>query len=178
MLRGALGKQLGRLPSHLLPFQNGILNTITMEVLEHSPERFSAWCLPYDYDALATCGPVQEWLKESLGGENSLVNVMRAYFRAIITRRTSIQKFLELLGPGGTGKSTLINLAVAIVGESNTAVTELKHLESSRFEAAKLAGKRLIVITDADRYGGQVATLKALVGQDQVRWGKRRTIGD
>ena len=75
-----------------------------------------------------------------------------------------------MLGPGGTGKSTFINIAIALVGHENEASTTLSLLESSRFESAKLAGKRLVIITDAERYGGEVAILKAYVGQDHVPW--------
>jgi P4 family phage/plasmid primase-like protien len=170
MLRAALGRPLKRLPAHMIPFQNGILDTTTMKVVSHTPERLSTWCVPYDYDEKATCEPVQDWMKEMLGEQKDLYEVLRAYLRAILLSRTGIQKFLELLGPGGTGKSTFINIATALVGYENMAPTKLSLLESSRFEAAKLAGKRLIVITDAERYGGEVTVLKALTGQDHVPW--------
>jgi phage/plasmid-associated DNA primase len=90
--------------------------------------------------------------------------------RAVLLGRVSVQKFLELLGYGGSGKSTLITLITALVGAQNTEPTKLSLLETSRFEAAKLAGKRLIVITDAERYGGEVTTLKAITGQDRIPW--------
>ena len=48
-------------------------------------------------------------------------------------------------------------------------VTELKHLETSRFELANVRWKRLICVTDADRYGGPISNLKALTGGDLVR---------
>ncbi len=45
----------------------------------------------------------------------------------------------------------------------------MKHLEANRFEVAGIYGKRLIVITDSDRYGGNVNVLKALTGCDTIR---------
>ena len=82
--------------------------------------------------------------------------------------RTDLQKYLELIGPGGTGKSTLIRLAQALVGVINSFTTELKRLETNRFETVGLVDKRLCVITDSEHYGGEVAKLKAITGQDSV----------
>jgi len=38
-----------------------------------------------------------------------------------------------------------------------------------RFETAALHGKRLLIVTDSERYGGEVSTLKAITGQDPIR---------
>jgi hypothetical protein len=84
MLRAALGKSLSRLPAHMIPFQNGILDTTTMGMLPHDPERLNTWCIPYDYDKNATCEPVQKWMEEALEGQKDLVDVLRAYLRAIL----------------------------------------------------------------------------------------------
>ncbi len=84
-----------------------------------------------------------------------------------------VQKFLELIGAGGTGKSTLIRLLVAFIGEKNHASTDLKNLETNRFEAAALYGKKLALISDSSRYGGEVSVLKALTGGDPVRLEKK-----
>jgi putative DNA primase/helicase len=59
---------------------------------------------------------------------------------------------------------------MALVGCDNVFVTELKYLETNRFETAHIAGKRLVLITDSERYGGPVSVLKALTGQDAIRW--------
>ncbi|MFL9455870.1 DUF5906 domain-containing protein [Tolypothrix bouteillei VB521301_2] len=56
-----------------------------------------------------------------------------------------------------------------MVGKENTTVTTLKQLETNRFETAALYGKRLVLITDSERYGGEVQTLKNLTGEDDLR---------
>ena len=38
----------------------------------------------------------------------------------------SVQKFLELTGSGGTGKSTLIRLLQEFIGRTNVTVTDLQ----------------------------------------------------
>ena len=85
-----------------------------------------------------------------------------------MTGRCDWQRFLELIGPGGTGKSTLIRLAIALVGFENVHITTLKKLEIGNFETANIKDKRLILVTDAEQYAGGVTVLKALTGQDRL----------
>ena len=157
----------------LLPLLNGVLDLSTRKLIPHSPQHRLTWCLPYSYTILATCDPIQEWLLEMCGGDKQLVQLMRAYLLGVVTSRVDWQKYLELIGPGGTGKSTFIKLAIALVGQENVHTTTLKKLEKSRFETACLEGKRLLVITDSERFMGDVSTLKAITGCDTVPYEKK-----
>ena len=139
------------------------------ELHPHSPERPFTWQLPHDYAPQATCPQTQAWLHEAVGGAHDQVQVLRAYAKAVVTRRVDLQRYLETIGPGGTGKGTYTRLLMALVGCENTVATELKHLEANRFELSQLRGKVLMVITDAERYSGPVNALKAITGQDFVR---------
>jgi putative DNA primase/helicase len=154
--------------SGLLPLLNGVLDLKTKKLLPHSPENRLTWCLPYNYNILATCEPIQEWLLTMCGGDRALVELMRAYLLGILTGRTDWQKYLELIGPGGTGKSTFTRLATALVGTENVHTTTLHKLEKSKFEPASIAGKRLVLINDSERYAGEVGKLKNLTGQDTL----------
>ena len=152
----------------LLPLQNGVLDLETRELLPHSPENKLTWCLPYEYNPLASCQPIQEWLLTMCGGDRDLVQLMRAYLLGIVTGRTDWQKYLELVGAGGTGKSTFTRAAMALVGTENVHTTTLKKLEKEKFETASIAGKRLVLINDSERYAGEVGKLKNLTGQDSL----------
>lgn len=156
-------------PTNLLPFANGVLDINTGILEPHSPEYKFTWSLPYSHDPWATCEPIDYWLLDTVGGNTEIADVLRAYLRAILLGAVDLQRFLELIGPGGTGKSTYIKLATALVGEENVFVTELKHLELNRFETSGIINKKLIVITDSERYGGSVTTLKSVTGQDLIR---------
>ncbi|WP_107670135.1 phage/plasmid primase, P4 family [Cyanothece sp. BG0011] len=178
-----LGKKLSRIllvkemacNAHkgLIPFRNGVLDIETRDLWPHSPTNYFTWCLPYDYNPLATGEPIKQWLLEMMQGDESLVELVRAYLHGVVTGRADWQKFLELIGPGGTGKSTLIRLAIALVGFSNCHVTTLKRLETSKFETANIKDKRLVLVTDAERYTGDVTTLKALTGEDSLPYEKK-----
>jgi putative DNA primase/helicase len=150
----------------LLPMLNGVLDLETKKLMPHSPKNKLTWCLPYNYNILATCEPIQEWLLTMCGGDPCVVELMRAYLLGILTGRTDWQKFIELIGPGGTGKSTFTRLATALVGTENVHTTTLHKLEKSKFESASIAGKRLVLINDSEKYAGEVTKLKNLTGQD------------
>ena len=169
LLKSALHTRMASGPSSLVPFANGVLDLTTMTRQDHSPEFRLTWSLPYAYDPAATCPLTQAWLLEACRGRADQAQVLRAFLKAVLCGRTDIQRFPELVGPGGSGKGTFTRLAQGLVGLENVAVTELKYLESNRFETSNLIHKRLIIITDAEQWAGQITTLKALTGGDSVR---------
>jgi putative DNA primase/helicase len=157
---------------HLLPMKNGVLDTKTMQLSEYSHKHRFNWQLPYAFNPDAKLDVIKRWLWDASGQDMESINIIRAFFKMALIGG-DVQKFLELIGSGGTGKSTLIRLLVAFIGEKNHAATDLKNLETNRFEAAALYGKRLVLISDSSRYGGEVSTLKALTGGDPVRFEKK-----
>lgn len=152
---------------NLLPAKNGVIDLQTLTISPHSPSYKLTWQLPYDYDPKATCTPITKWMLEATKGNQSLVELLRSYLYSVIYGRTDIHRYLEILGPSGSGKSTFMKLATMLVGNRNTHITKLKKLEG-QFETAALLDKKLVLITDSDRYGGTVETLRAITGGDRV----------
>lgn len=99
--------------------------------------------------------------------------MLRACIKAMVLGRTDFQRYLELIGPGGTGKGTLIRLIQALLGRSNTVSTSLSRIASSRFETARFMGKRLIFIPDADYNPTAVDVLKQMTGEDYIPWERK-----
>ena len=155
--------------ARLLNVRNGLYDLTAGTLGKHTPTYFSMVQLPMNYDPAARCPGILEWFKEVTQGDDAILHVLRAYLKAIVQGETTIQRILEVVGPGGSGKGTYLRLAQALVGIDNTVVTELKHLETSRFELANVRWKRLICVTDTDRYGGPIANLKAITGGDLLR---------
>ena len=153
----------------LLPFKNGLLDYRTGELYPITPHTAQTWSLPFNYDALADCPTIKAWLLQAVDNDSETVNFLAAWLAALLHGRADLQMFLHLIGSGGTGKGTFMRLATALVGTHNTASTTLKEMETNRFETANFYGKRFIMITDSDKYGGSLNTLKAVTGQDWLR---------
>ncbi|MFZ9115198.1 MAG: PriCT-2 domain-containing protein, partial [bacterium] len=147
-----------------LLFSFGILEVESRELLG-----FVRNMLPYEYDPSATCESIIKWLKNAQNGSWGRVQVLRAWLRAVLLSHSEIQKFVEIVGPGKSGKSTYANLAHALVGDENAMISSLEHLEKNRFETANLYKKKLLLFNDVERYGGSVSVLKAVTGRDLIR---------
>jgi len=157
----------------LLPVNNGVLDLKTKIIKPHAYNHYFRWCLPFDFQPKAKCPTIMKWLKASTYDDEETIQVIRCCFYLALIGSKQIQKFLELLGAGGTGKSTLIRLLIMLLGEQNHVATDLKNLEGNRFEAAILYSKKLVVISDSSRYGGELSVLKAVTGGDPIRLEKK-----
>jgi P4 family phage/plasmid primase-like protien len=152
-----------------LLFTNGVLEVATRELHPFRRDFYMTQQMPYEYDPSATCEDIIKWLKHTQHNSWNRTQVLRAWLRATLLGCYEIQKFVEIVGPGKSGKSTYANLAVALVGKSNTYSTDFENMEKNRFEAAAYMGKKLLLFQDADRWGGSVSRLKAITGGDWIR---------
>ena len=163
-----------------LAFRNGVLEMSTKDFLPHDQENYLTWGLDFDYDPHANSGPIIQWLKKTQYNDEERVQVLRAWLKAcLVGKGHELQRFLEVIGPGGRGKSTFANLCCALIGNGNYASTTLNQLEQSRFEIASIKGKRLTLINDSERYGGSAQIFKALTGGDNLRFEeKNKNVGE
>ena len=157
----------------LIPLRDGVLNQKTLELTEHAPEYRFTWQLPLKWaDRSTGCAPIEEFLLK-ISGHPDIAEVLLAYLAAIVTGRADLQRYLELIGGGGTGKSTYMALAKALIGDDNAVSSQLKLLESNQFETARFYQKKLILLPDSERWMGEVSVLKQLTGQDPIRYERK-----
>jgi len=156
--------------TNLVPMTNGVLNIHERKIQPYSSKQRFNWHLPYNFEPKATAPIFMGYLKSTANGDKNFIDLMQAILAAIITGRTDLQKFFELLGPGGTGKSTFQETCTKLIGKGNYVSTDLKKLETNNFETAQLYGKKLILISDSSRYGKEVSVLKAITGGDYIRF--------
>ena len=161
-------------------FTNGVLEVSTGEFTEHNKEDYITWGLDFNYDPTINPGPITKWIFRTQYEDEARVQVLRAWLRAcLVGHGHELQRFLEIIGPGGRGKSTFANLCCALVGAGNYASTTLNQLEQSRFELSSIKGKRMTLINDSERYGGSAQVFKALTGGDNLRYEeKMKNIGE
>jgi phage/plasmid-associated DNA primase len=160
--------ELDTAPKHLIPLIDGVLNRHKIELIPYERNHHFTWCLPYRWsDRNNGCEQIKKWLLETMQDDESKVQLLRAWLNACVTGRSDLHRYLECIGKSRTGKSTFQNLVIALVGMSNIKSTSLANI-GNRFEKASFFGKRVIVFTDSDKYGGSMDSLKSLTGHDPI----------
>ncbi len=175
MLKAKLRVNEWEIAPGLVCLEDCVIDIRTLEVKEHQPGYRFLSRLPFKWsDRDVGCEPIKQWLLSTCGGRQDWLEVIRAGMNATITERGGeLQRFMELIGAGGTGKGTILRLVQGLLGKENYAVTTLKQLEQNRFETAMFYGKKAVFITDSERYAGEVSALKALTGDDELRIEKK-----
>lgn len=155
---------------HLLPVKNGVLNLQTKSLEEYGEMNFF-WQLPYEFDETALCPTVDKFLSQVTNGSADMQRLLVAWLWAVLHGRHDLQKFMEAIGAGGSGKSTYLALATLLVGDSNTHSTSLEalHSDGGKFETANIMNKRLTIIADSEDYTGGTSVLKSVTGGDKLR---------
>ena len=153
---------------NLLLFKNGVYNIEEATLSPPNREQKFRHALRFNYNPEAECPQTIQWLTFTQYGDDQRVQLIRAWMRAVLVSATDIQKFVEVVGPGKTGKSSWLKMCNALVGHENAAVSDLQRLEKNRFGLSGIAGKKLLLFNDVERYGGDVKNLKAITGGDEV----------
>ena len=154
----------------LLPFQNGALEIATGKLYPHSPGNKFTWAFPRPHSIVATdWGKIREWLDFATHGNTHIQNLLLAFAAATLKGRADIQKFLHLIGIGGSGKGTFCRLLISLIGIENTHSSTLDDWCGNRFEAAQAYGKRLLIFPDEDKGVRSLGKFKQLTGGDWLR---------
>jgi len=157
---------------NVIPFQNCLLNTATMEVMEHSPKHDILYCLNYEYDKDAKC---EQWLK-FLGQvlpKEGLIEVLQEYLGLLFVDRDELklEQMLVLLGGGSNGKSVVFETIFRILGERNVSTYDMGALvkdNSKDYNLAAIDGKILNYTSELDPkdFSGELA--KKLISGEPI----------
>lgn len=158
----------------LIGFRNGVLDTSTGIF---SPHHKSHWLRtlcdvdftpPVEGETLDTHAPnFWRWLDRAASGNAEKRDVILAALFMVLANRYDWQLFLEVTGPGGSGKSILAEIATLLAGEDNATSADIDTLEDPR-KRASLIGFSLIRLPDQEKWSGDGAGLKAITGGDAV----------
>jgi len=156
-----------RVDYNYITFRNGNLNLETFKLVPLSPEIVSVSYVDTDYDPSAEPQLFLRFLRSQMNED--MIRFLKAVIISILRADTRAQVFIYFQGPGGTGKSTIVNVISVLVGEESTVTTTLRDLNTDRFEGSNLSGKRLIVINDTEGFKGDLQVLKAISGGDSIQ---------
>ena len=153
-----------------LPFQNGVLEISTGKLLPHSPSYRLTWQLPRQHNPLATSwNCISDFLDHLTGSNAKLKNLLICFCNAVLKGRHDLQKFLHLIGLGGTGKGSFARLIESLIGSQNVHITTVDEWCNNRFEGANAYRKRLVLFPDEDKATGKLGKFLSLTGEDGVR---------
>lgn len=158
----------------LIGFRNGVLDT---QSGIFSPHHKSHWLRtlcdvdftpPVEGEMLETHAPnFWRWLDRAAGKNPQKRDVILAALFMVLANRYDWQLFLEVTGPGGSGKNILAEIATLLAGEDNATSADIDTLEDPR-KRASLIGFSLIRLPDQEKWSGDGAGLKAITGGDVV----------
>lgn len=151
----------------LITFNNGTLNLKEMKLEPWSPETFSTSKLNVDFVPDQKPEAFLSFLDANFAKDEQ--EFIKALYWSAMTGDNRAQVFIYIYGPGGTGKTTLVNVLTMIAGEGSTLTTTLRDLSQDKFEGLNVAGKRLICINDTDQYQGDLSIIKAISGGDSIQ---------
>ena len=158
----------------LIGFRNGVLDTQSGLFSPHSKSHWLRTLCDVDFtppvegETLETHAPnFWRWLDRAASGNPTKRNVILAALFMVLANRYDWQLFLEVTGPGGSGKSILAEIATLLAGEDNATSADIDTLEDPR-KRASLIGFSLIRLPDQEKWSGDGAGLKAITGGDAV----------
>lgn len=129
--------------------------------------------------AKAECPLWLAFLRQVTGGDRDLMRLLHLWIGYMLTGETKEEVLVFLYGPGGNGKTVLVNVIARLLGDYAT-VASMQALMASKYdrhpeEIACLAGARMVVAseTDAGRRWDE-ARIKLLTVGNEIRTRKMR----
>jgi P4 family phage/plasmid primase-like protien len=158
----------------LLNVANGTLDLRTGELRDHQRSDYITKIAPVEYDANAACPRWREFLHEVTGGDDTLARFLQRLVGYSLTG-LCIEHVLPILhGSGGNGKTTLLNILLALLGNDYAMKAAedllLAKQRAHPTELADLFGKRFVVCSETNENRPfNEALVKELTGGERIR---------
>lgn len=157
----------------LLNCRNGTLDLVTCELRPHDRDDLLTYVLAVDYDPSAVCPTWDAFIARITGGDGALADFLARAVAYTLSGLATEQCLFFLYGRGANGKSTFIEIIMALMGNLGHKARAQILMQDERGrvpnEIAALAGKRLVVASElAD--GGRLneGLIKDLTGGDSM----------
>lgn len=150
-------------------FQNSVLNIDTMEAVPHSTDFGFLGAQAYDYDPAATAPVFTKFLKDITCDDEKLTQIILEFIGYTLSGDDQwLQKALVLKGDGANGKSTLLNVITALIGESLISNVGPEQFQD-QYYIAMMFGKLANISSESPRDALLRPDLfKALTGDDKI----------
>lgn len=148
----------------LINLDNGTLEIMPngeIKQLRFNPDNFMLYCLPYEYNHDSKTPLFTKYLNRVLPDKDSQ-NVLQELLGSIFIKSINLEKIGILYGSGANGKSVLLKIITALLGENNISQMDLKSLTTDTNAAnnrAQLMGKLLNFAPEINGKGEQAHDL-------------------
>jgi P4 family phage/plasmid primase-like protien len=152
----------------ILSFPNGELEVANNELKNHVRSNYCTISMNYHYDPSAECPNWIQFIEDITDGARDRQELLQEMFGYCLTHDTRYQKCFYLIGDGANGKSVLLSILEAMIGEENTSHVEIAFLGSD-FQRIKLATSMVNICNDIKTdVAGTSSFFKAVVTGDTI----------
>ncbi len=155
---------------NVLNFRNTAFNPVTGEKLPFAKEHYCLGKVDFDYDPKATCEEFELFLESIWDGcddKDDRINLLQEVMFLGLTNITKFEKMLFLYGQGSNGKSVILNVIRAMVGEHNVSQVRLNEMPKT-FRSATLEHKLVNIESDAEYHTLNEGHFKSLVSGEHI----------
>jgi putative DNA primase/helicase len=140
-------------PVDLIVFQNGILDVNEyaggkIVVYNPTPELFTTYVLPYNFDEDLDCGLWDDYLKEIFNNDQEAIRLLAQWFGYNCVPDMSYEKLMFLHGQPRSGKGTVLEALRETVGERQCGCTSITSL-AGQFSFQPMLGKLSTLLADS-----------------------------
>jgi putative DNA primase/helicase len=148
--------------------KNGLINLENWKLEPHRAEVLFLTQLNAEYDPNAEAEEWDEFLKKVT--DEKYIPVLQEFCGYCLLADCRFEKALAIVGPGGSGKSTFLEVIRSVLGDENTTGFSIQQLESERFARAELIGKLANIYNDLPYdYLEKSDIFKQLVSGDPIQ---------
>jgi P4 family phage/plasmid primase-like protien len=152
----------------ILNFPNGELEVRNGELKTHTRSNYSTIQMNYSFDAKAECPQWLQFIEDITDGQRDRMDLLQEMFGYCLSHDTRFQKCFYLIGDGANGKSVLLGILEALIGEANTSHVEIAFLNSD-FQRIKLMDSMVNICNDIKTdVAGTGSFFKAIVTGDTI----------
>jgi putative DNA primase/helicase len=153
----------------LLVCDNGTLHLPTRKLGPHSPKHYMTQKVHYNYDPGAKAEVFEFALNEAVQGDQETADFLQEFAGYCLTTETKHELAVWFTGPPGSGKSTIVEGFLAMVGDMSM-ILGLADIQKGNFALSSLPGKRLAISTEQPAaYMDATHTLNAIISGELIR---------
>jgi putative DNA primase/helicase len=154
--------------ANLVAFNNGVLDIITGEFNEFSPEYIITNKIPHNYVENAESELLDRTMKKLACQDESVEKLLYQAVGYTFYRRNELRKSFFLLGEKRNGKSTFLDMVQTLLGEANVSNLDLCEI-GDRFRTSEISNKCANIGDDInDEWISNTAIFKKVVSGDVI----------